>query len=96
VFFYLSDNQKSKVSTDKDKDELLDDIMYNGLKLMRHKMALNSEKQESCRIYATDQMLDTLLDKNYKQFFIDGTFKCVPKGIIFSGLNFFLQSIIKL
>ena len=38
------------------------------------------EPSESIRIYATEQMLDTLIDKNFTQFFLDGTFKCVPKG----------------
>ena len=43
--------------------------------------------EETIRIYATDEMLDILIDKNYDQFFIDGTFKCVPKGIFLFKLK---------
>ena len=40
----------------------------------------SEEKEECIRIYATKKMLDILDDQNYEQFFLDGTFKCVPKG----------------
>ena len=56
--------------------------MFNESKLLKQKIVLNSEKQEIIRIYATEEMLNILIDQNYTQFFIDGTFKCVPKGRI--------------
>ena len=40
----------------------------------------DEEGQEAIRIYATEEMLNILEDKNYNHFFLDGTFKCVPKG----------------
>jgi hypothetical protein len=52
---------------------------------MKKKVFVQCSKDsgESLRIYATESMLNILIDKNYSQFFIDGTFKCVPKGKIF-------------
>jgi len=55
--------------------------MFNEKKLMKQKIVLNSDKEEIIRIYATEESVDTLIDQNYKQFFIDGTFRCVPKGL---------------
>ena len=49
---------------------------------MKQKHILNAEKQETIRIYSKKDNLDIMIDKNYRQFFIDGTFRCVPKGSI--------------
>ncbi len=65
------------------KNDLLDNIKYEGKLLMRQKIITNNERQEAVRIYATDRMLDVLIDANYEHFFLDGTFKCVPKGIYY-------------
>ena len=59
----------------------LDNIQIDGKTLLKQKITLNeNETIETLRLYATDEMLDILEDKNYTQFFLDGTFKCVPKG----------------
>ena len=51
---------------------------------MRKKISINEsanqEYKETLRIYASDEMLDVLEDKNYSHFFLDGTFKCVPRS----------------
>ena len=59
----------------------LDNIMLDGKIFLKQKITINEkETTETLRLYATDEMLDILEDKNYTHFFLDGTFKCVPKG----------------
>lgn len=68
---------------EKSRDENLDNILhFNGTKFQREKITWQDKdgSDETIRIYATDSMLDVLIDKNYSQYFIDGTFKCIPKG----------------
>ncbi len=35
---------------------------------------------EKIRIYSLEEMLDNLIDRNFTQYFIDGTFDIVPKA----------------
>ncbi len=59
----------------------MDNIEIKGKSFLREKIELNeADKKEALRICATDDMLDILEDRNYTHFFLDGTFKCVPKG----------------
>ena len=65
------------------QDIYLDSIKIGGKNFLRRLVSFVDEESgqiETIRIYATDEMLEVLEDKNYNQFFIDGTFKCVPKG----------------
>jgi hypothetical protein len=76
-------NIKRHLTTQKTNEENLDNfLLSNGDKFMVHKSTFldHKGKTETIRIYATKSMLDLLIDANYKQFFLDGTFKCVPKG----------------
>jgi hypothetical protein len=50
---------------------------------MRRKIETNEQRQEAIRIYGNDNMLDILIDANYDHYFLDGTFKCVPRGIFY-------------
>ena len=78
--FFLA-NAKRKLALDEGLEEQLDNIEIDGKPFMREKISLNEgEKDEAIRIYATIEMLDILEDKNFTHFFLDGTFKCVPKG----------------
>lgn len=84
IYLYNQGNIKKKLLLSKSNEENLDSILYyTGEKFLRKKILIQKqgEPSESLRIYASDNMLDILIDKNYTQFFIDGTFKCVPKGI---------------
>ena len=61
----------------------MDNILtYTGSKFLKEKITVNLEDgtQETIRLYASEPMLDILEDRNYSHFFLDGTFKCVPKG----------------
>ena len=52
----------------------LDKIEVNGEPYLKEKISLNEDdKQETLRIYATDEMLDILEDRNFTHFFLDGT-----------------------
>ena len=56
--------------------------LSSGEKFMIHKTSFKDadQKDETIRIYSTKNLLDILIDANYQQFFLDGTFRCVPKG----------------
>ena len=77
-------NAKKKILLEKSFDDQLDKIEINGKEFMRKKISINEsanqEYKETLRIYASDEMLDVLEDKNYSHFFLDGTFKCVPRS----------------
>lgn len=67
---------------DRNTEEQLDNIQVEGKDFLKQKIIINEgEKLETLRIYATDDMMNILEDKNYTHFFLDGTFKSVPKGI---------------
>lgn len=86
---FLLANARKIVIQENTKEEQLDNISFNSIKLLKAKNSVKNQDgiEETIRIYATDEMLDILIDKNYDQFFIDGTFKCVPKGLN----NYFLN-----
>jgi hypothetical protein len=77
------DNTKNKINIGRSKNELLDEIKFEGKILMRRKIETNEQRQEAIRIYGNDNMLDILIDANYDHYFLDGTFKCVPRGIFY-------------
>ena len=75
--------EKSRYS--KKNEENLDILTNtNNQKLMKKKIIYHNENNitETIRIYATNEMLDILVDANYNQYFLDGTFRCVPRGCI--------------
>lgn len=77
-------NSKKRIGLERIFDEQLDKILVNGKPFLKQKITINNseneEDQEAIRIYASEEMLNILEDKNYNHFFLDGTFKCVPKG----------------
>ncbi len=81
--FFLG-NIKRHLNNQRTREETLDNIeLPTKEKLMISKFSFKNAKkeEETLRIFATDSMLDNLKDANYAQFFLDGTFKCCPKGI---------------
>ena len=63
-------------------DEKLDSFNYFGKeKLLNYKVEFMNEenKMEKIRINSLEEMLDNLIDRNFTQYFIDGTFD-VPKA----------------
>lgn len=90
-FYFYIGNAKKRIGIETNVENQLDNIKLDGKILLKQKIILNeNEKLETLRIYATDEMLDVLEDKNYTHFFLDGTFKCVPKGSKFIYTSFFI------
>ena len=61
------------------QDTQPDSIKIGGNNFLRKLVSFVDEESgqlETLRIYATDEMIEVLEDKNYNQFFIDGTFMC--------------------
>ena len=69
----LTINNKTKI-------EILDNIQYLEENLMKLKLSFYDKKNKfnEIRIFATNEMLNNLADKNVNQYFMDGTYKIVP------------------
>ena len=65
------------------REEIIDSIELNKEKLMKFKIEYLNENNttNTIRIYATNDSIKLLNDKNISQYFIDGTYKCVPHSI---------------
>ena len=76
---------KKCLNIQKKNEENLDILTNtNNEKLMKKKITYQNENNitETIRIYATNEMLDILIDANYSRYFLDGTFRCVPGGCL--------------
>ena len=93
-------NYKKTIKNDKIYDEIrkskLDKIELNKEKLLKLKIeyqTIDSTTKKvinkTIRIFATDKSLKLLKNENIEQYFIDGTYHCVPHSIESSYFNRF-------
>ena len=65
------------------REETIDLIELNKEKLLKVKIEYLNEKntKNTIRLYATSESIKLFNDKNISQYFVDGTYKCVPHSI---------------
>ena len=65
------------------REEMIDSIELNKEKLLKVKIEFQNEKnlKNTIRLYATSESLKLFNDKNISQYFLVGTYKCVPHSI---------------
>lgn len=91
MFTNFKKNYSTKNNNKYDAIKKIESIEINGIKLMQMKLNYNSESytldnkdkkkienNRIIRIFATKESLSLLSNKNSSQFFIDGTYKCIP------------------
>ena len=74
--------KRPEISPDSLKNDLIHDFIPYAEKLLKLKLEFcnDNDKMETIRIYFLHEMLDNLDDRNFSQYFFDGTFDCVPAG----------------
>lgn len=95
-FNYYKSKVNKKIITDSDIDRILSDIKFRGELLQKifYKYINKDGNSIDIRIYGTEKTLKYLKDESINQYFIDGTYKILPKTdkikslVLLLGFNF--------
>ena len=76
-------NYKNKLRRANIKENYLDYIELRGKKLLKsaHRFIDPEEKEHIIKIYGTNNSMKNLSNKDFTQFFVDSTYKCIPTNM---------------
>ena len=84
-FNTYKNNQKKINNFNNDREQRLDNILFDKKHLLKTKIEFYTKEKPNeknvIRIFATEETLKLLNDDEITQYFIDGTYKCVPHSI---------------
>ena len=86
-FINYKNRNKKDMKYHEAREHMLDNIEFNKEKLLKFKLIYiskdkkNENIKNTIRIFGTDNSLELLNNANIDQYFIDGTYHCVPHSI---------------